>query len=168
MDRNKIYLKTAFCCMACDGDIAPEEMKKIQSLPHFNGLDVNQLLQEYFRQLKSEGNMFLRKFLDEIKEASLSEDEECELVSIAIQTIEVDGSIEYNEVAFFKKIRGRLRASDEKILLAIPENPGVIDQITPEDYLQPDITEENDFSLWNDTFVGIDETLAGVQRTVIS
>ena len=155
MDRKELYLKTAFCCMACDGDIAPEEVEKIRELPQFKEMDLQHLLSDYLTQLKAEGNSFLKKYLDEVKAANLTEDEECELTSIAVQTIEVDKSIEYNEIAFFKKIRKRLNASDEKLLTTIPENPAVADQISPEDYLLPDITDEDDLSLWTDTFSNI-------------
>lgn len=159
MEINELYLKTAFCCMACDGDIAPEEVEKIKELPQFKEMDIQQLLSNYLSQLKVEGNVFLKKYLDEVKMASLTEDEECELANIAIQTIEVDKSVEYNEVAFFKKIRKRLNASDEKLLTAIPESPDVIDQISPEDYLLPDITNEDDLSLWSDTLFNINDVL---------
>ncbi len=142
--------------MACDGEIAPEEVEKIKELPQFKEMDLQQLLSGYLTQLRSEGNRFQKRYLDEVKTAALTEEEECELVSIAIQTIEVDKSIEYNEVAFFKKIRKRLKASNEKLLMAIPENPAVIDQIYPEDYLLPDITDEDDLSLWDEAFNGID------------
>lgn len=152
MKTNELYLKTAFCCMACDGDIAPEEVEKIKEFPLFKEMDLQQLLSGYLTQLKAEGNGFLKKYLDEVKAANLTEDEECELTSIAVQTIEVDKSIEYNEIAFFKKIRKRLKASDDKLLTAIPENPAVIDQIYPEDYLLPDITDEDDLSLWTEAF----------------
>lgn len=155
MKTNELYLKTAFCCMACDGDIAPEEVEKIKGLPQFKEMNLQQLLSGYLTQLKAEGNGFLKKYLDEIKAANLTEDEECELTSIAVQTIEVDKSIEYNEIAFFKKIRKRLNASDDKLLTAIPENPAIIDQISPEDYLLPDITDEDDLSLWTETFSSI-------------
>lgn len=152
MKTNELYLKTAFCCMACDGDIAPEEVEKIKGFPQFKEMDLQHLLSDYLTQLKAEGNGFLKKYLDEVKSANLTEDEECQLTSIAVQTIEVDKSIEYNEIAFFKKIRKRLNASDEKLLTAIPENSAVADQIHPEDYLLPDITDEDDLSLWTDTF----------------
>ena len=155
MKTNELYLKTAFCCMACDGDIAPEEVEKIKGFPQFKEMDLQQLLSGYLTQLKAEGNSFLKKYLDEVKAANLTEDEECELTGIAVQTIEVDKSVEYNEIAFFKKIRKRLKASDEKLLTAIPENPAVADQIYPEDYLLPDITDEDDLSLWSDTFSSI-------------
>lgn len=156
MDRTELYLKTAFCCMACDGEIAPEEMEKIKNLPHFKEMDLQKMLSEYLLQLQKEGNRFLKKYLDEVKSSALTEEEECELASIAIQTIEVDKSIEYNEVAFFKKIRKRLKSTDERLLTTIPENPDVIDQISPEDYLLPDITDEDDLSLWEGAFNNID------------
>ena len=156
MDIQELYLKTAFCCMACDGEIAPEEMEKIKDLSPFKGLDTERLLLEYLSQLKAEGNVFLKNYLDEVKSANLKEEEECELTNIAVQTIEVDKTIEYKEVAFFKKIRKRLKVSDEKLLTVIPENPAVINQITPEDYLLPDISDEDDLSIWtNETFEDI-------------
>ncbi len=152
MNNNELLLKTAFCCMACDGEIAPEELEKIKGLPQFQEMNVQQILSDYLLQLKGKGYDFLKDYLDELKAAALTEDEECKLVSVAVQTIEVDKSIEYNEIAFFKKIRKCLKASDERLLTVIPENPDVIDQVSPEDYLLPDITDEDDPSLWTEAF----------------
>ena len=153
MDRTELYLKTAFCCMACDGEIAPEEVDTIRQMPIFEGLDTRQMLDSFVVKLKSEGHRFLQRFLDEIKSASLNEDEECQLASVAIRTIESDQAVEYNEVVFFKKIRRRLKSSDEKLLEVIPEDSIMPDR---EDYLLPDISDENDLSLWTDTFVNIE------------
>lgn len=156
MNRNELYLKTAFCCMACDGEIAQEEIETIKHMPYFKEMDLQQSLSTYVEQLKMEGSVFLKKYLDEVKIASLTEEEECELTKIAVQTIEVDKAVEYNEIAFFKKIRKCLKASDETLLSAIPENTNIADQICPEDYLQPDIIEEDDMSLWTDAFTQLD------------
>ena len=30
MERKKLYLKTIFCCMACDGEIAKEEIEIVK------------------------------------------------------------------------------------------------------------------------------------------
>lgn len=152
MERTELYLKTAFCCMACDGTIAPDEVSTISQMHIFANLDLKQKLNEFVDKLKTDGTRFLQKYLTEVKEASLTEDEECKLASVAIQTIEADQSVEYNEVAFFKKIRRQLKASDEKLIAIIPEDTIMPDK---EDYLLPDITEESDFSLWDDTFSDI-------------
>ena len=142
--------------MACDGEIAREEIETIKHMPYFKEMDLQQSLSTYVEQLKMEGSVFLKKYLDEVKIASLTEEEECELTKIAVQTIEVDKAVEYNEIAFFKKIRKCLKASDETLLSAIPENTNIADQICPEDYLQPDIIEEDDMSLWTDAFTQLD------------
>lgn len=48
MTTAEIYLKTIFCCMACDGNIAPEEIELVRSLaaelPVLGTLDVENLL----------------------------------------------------------------------------------------------------------------------------
>ncbi len=155
MNRNELYLKTAFCCMACDGEIAQEEIETIENMPYFKEMDLRQLLSSCVEQLKQEGSIFLKKYLDEVRKASLSELEECELTKIAIQTIEVDEAVEYNEIAFFKKIRKCLKASDDTLLAAIPNNDILDGQICREDYLQPDIVEDDDMSLWADTFTNL-------------
>lgn len=152
MERTELYLKTAFCCMACDGAIAPDEVSKISQMLIFSNLDLKQKLDEFVDKLKVEGTRFLQDYLTEVKEASLTEDEECKLASVAIQTIEADQSVEYNEVAFFKKIRRQLKASDEKLIAIIPEDTIMPDK---EDYLLPDLSEENDYSLWDETFTDI-------------
>lgn len=152
MDRTELYLKTAFCCMACDGEIAAEEISAICQMPIFARLDPKQMLDDFVAKLKAEGHHFLHNYLNEIKMASLSEDEECKLASVAVQTIEADNAVEYNEVSFFKKIRRRLNVSDEKLLEIIPENSVMPDR---EDYLMPDITNEDDLSLWTDSFQNI-------------
>lgn len=32
MNTNELYLKTIFCCMACDGDIAKEEVSLVNDI----------------------------------------------------------------------------------------------------------------------------------------
>ena len=145
-----MYLKTAFCCMACDGDIAQQELDTIASLsPLTDSTRLQALLNTFVEQIKTTGVNFLRQYLGELKDANLNVEEEKLLVSIAVRTIEADSAIEYNEIAFFKKIRSRIKASDEVLLSVIPENPAVSDQISPEDYLSPDIEEKDDLSCWN-------------------
>ena len=41
MNINELYLKTAFCCMACDGDIANEEVQLIKDYTKKSDLFVN-------------------------------------------------------------------------------------------------------------------------------
>ena len=44
METNELYLKAAFCCMACDGSIVEEETNllkdKVQNSELFSGIDI--------------------------------------------------------------------------------------------------------------------------------
>ena len=134
MKTNELILKAAFCCMACDGEIAQEEIKLVKQITEqsdlFANLDVEKELNVYIAQIKEQGKAFLSNFIKEVAEATLSEKDELQLVKIAIQTIEADENIEYSEVSFFKRIRAKLNISDDEILKELPDK---------EDYLLPDI-----------------------------
>ena len=147
--KNELYLKTAFACMACDGDIATEEITLIRELTEksdlFLNIDVESKLNDYVTQINKQGWEFLSNYLSDVANLELSENEEMEIIKIAIQTIEADRKIEYSEISFFKKIRQRLNLSDETILFVFPEK---------EDYLLPDIRIPENLN-WNVRFENI-------------
>lgn len=139
MKTTDLLLKTAFCCMACDGEIAPEEIELVKKITSENlvssNLDVVGKLNEFVKQINKQGKAFLSTFLTEIPGANLSEQDELTMVKIAIQTIEADEHVEYSEISFFKKIRLKLAVSDAAILAEMPDK---------EDYLLPDIIDFNE------------------------
>lgn len=144
MTKTELYLKTIFCCMACDGDIAKEEINVVRRLSSghelFAGIDVETLLNKWIAEINSDGAAFLTAYLADLSEAALTEEEQLEIVDLAIKTIEADNRIEYSEIKFFKKIRARLSVSDDEILKRNPDR---------EDFLLPDLNEA-DNSLWSD------------------
>ena len=114
MNTQELYLKTIFCCMACDGDIANEEVALVHDITSkqdvFDGMDVNAVINGYVASINANG-------------------------AFALQTIFADNRIEYSEVKFFKKIRSRLSITDEEILANHPD---------VEDFLLPDINVAED------------------------
>lgn len=141
MRTTELYLKTAFCCMACDGSIADVEVFALKQYisansSQFDGLDVDLALNTYVDSINTMGEQFLKNYLSEISELNLSEEEQLKVVSLAINIIEADEIIEYSEIAFFKKIRLRLSISDDQILSRLPGK---------EDYLLPDIIDDSPF-----------------------
>lgn len=139
-----LFLKTAFSCMACDGEIANEEINLIKLLAEktnlFEGIDVEDLLNSFIQEINRKGKMFLIDYLGEIKVAEFTKAEELELLNLAFKTINSDNIIEYSEVKFFKKIRMRLDVTDDDILVTYPEM---------EEFIQPDIQVFEDPE-WND------------------
>ena len=144
MNSQDLFLKTVFACMACDGDIASEEIQLLRELISntdlFNDLDVE---------------VTLTKYVDSINQDLTKEEEMC-LVDLAFKTIEADTRIEYSEVKFFKKIRVRLSLTDEEILAKYPDK---------EDYLLPDITVADEPEWNNVTFAEITIKLNNEEST---
>lgn len=134
MTKEELYLKTVFCCIACDGDIATEEVDLVKDLCAkdniFCNMDSEILLNSWIAEINERGGLFLQSYLEEIKSVELNVKEQLLLVSLAIKAIEADNRIEYSEVKFLKKIRSRLTISDEAILAEHPDK---------EDFLLPDI-----------------------------
>ena len=153
--KNELFLRTAIACMACDGDIATEEIALVKQFTEqselFSTINVESQLNDYVKQINEQGKKFLSGYLSDIANSELTENEEMEIVRIAIQTIEADNKIEYSEISFFKKIRQRLNVSDETILTEFPDK---------EDYLLPDIKMPEDMN-WNVHFENIQLNING-------
>ena len=134
---SNLLFHTAFCCMTCDGDIDKREVALLNSmcakLPLFEGFDFQTEANLLIDKLNKEGKEFMTAYLHLLKTSSLTEDEEAQLIDIAIQTIKADDVVMYSEVKFFKTIRHRLKISDEKILEKHPDF---------EQYLEQDIITE--------------------------
>ena len=151
MEMNEMYLKTAFCCMACDGSIAKQEVESLKQYVSDNknaflGVDIENTLTAYISEINSQGTQFLAKYLKEISSLTMSEDDQLALIKLAIDIIESDERIEYSEVAFFKKIRRELTISDESILAIMPDKG---------DYLLPDIIDDSPMEWLHSSFENI-------------
>ncbi len=136
--------------MACDGDIAKEEVQLLRDLIAntnlFKELDVEAALKKYVDAINENGVSFLNQYLSEVAEGELTKEEQMCVVDLAFKTIEADKRIEYSEVKFFKKIRVRLSLTDDEILDKYPDK---------EDFLLPDINVADDPEWNNVTFTEI-------------
>ena len=134
MKTSEIYLLTAFVCSACDGDIAPREIALLKDWSDkselFGDIDVEAKLNEYVESINKHGNRFIKEFLLVLASNDFTEEEQLQIIRVAIEMIEADGLILYSEVKFFKKLRSYLSISDDAILNVLPDK---------EDYLLPDI-----------------------------
>ena len=160
METNELYLKTAFCCMACDGEIADEELDLVKTFAKdsdlFKGLEIEAKLNEYVADINANGQQFLAGYIKDVASAELTEEQEINLVKIAIKMIEADNKIEYSEISFFKKIRFKLAVEDET-LMKVFEDETLFEkfpEVEPEDFLLPDVMVKDEMD-WNVTFSNI-------------
>jgi len=144
---NKLLLKTAFSCMACDGDIDKREVVLIKTMHQqkkiFGEIDINQELDKLLLEINRDGHKFLRGYFNELTSSELSEQDELKLIEVAIDTIKADDKIEYSEVKFFKVIRSKLKIENEPILAIHPDF---------EEYLEQDIISESYLARLQDDF----------------
>jgi uncharacterized tellurite resistance protein B-like protein len=132
---DKLLLKTAFCCMASDGNIHSREIALIKTMCEnsllFKNFDFTNEINTLVSRINTQGKEFISYYFDLLDKSSLSEKEELNLIDFAIQTIRADEQIEYSEIKFFKNIRHRLKVSDENILAVYPD----IEQFLEEDII---------------------------------
>lgn len=145
---NTLLLKTAFSCMACDGDIDKREVQLLKSLSNekkeFGEIDINSQLDTLLLAINKDGYKFLSDYFHELTSIELTEAQELKIVEVAIDTIKADDKVEYKEIKFFKVIRSKLNISDEQILSIHPDF---------EEYLEKDIISDLYLSrLQNDFF----------------
>lgn len=144
---NKLLLKTAFSCMACDGDIDKREIKLIKKLHEdnriFGEVDINHELDTLLVAINKDGHQFLKDYIIELQSYELSEANELKILELAIDTIKADDIIEYSEIKFFKVIRSKLKIGDELILQKHPDF---------EEYLEQDIITESYLSRLQDNY----------------
>lgn len=121
MEQNELFLRTAFACMSCDGEIASEEVELIKQMSKekqlFGEIDIDKELDELVREINLKGKGFLKQYLVNLAEESLTEEQELKVADVAVQTIRADNRIEYSEIKFFKVLRSNLKiVSDETLL----------------------------------------------------
>jgi uncharacterized tellurite resistance protein B-like protein len=146
-DFHLLLLRTAFSCMACDGDIDKREVELIKAFHHeqqtFGNLDIEQELESLLAAINTEGYQFLRNFVQQLAGSELDAQQELKLVEVAIDTIKADDKIEYSEIKFFKVIRAKLTISNESIMAAHPDF---------EEYLEEDIISDSYVNNLQDIF----------------
>lgn len=149
---DRLLLKTAFCCMACDGDIDSREVESIRAIcaasTLFPNLDPVVELNELVSQLNADGKKFLQNYLNQLEKTELTEAQQLDIIHFAIETIKADEEIEYSEIKFFKAMRACLKIKNEVILEQFPEL---------ETYLEADIrTSSNLNRLINQYFDSVE------------
>ncbi|PQJ72764.1 hypothetical protein [Polaribacter butkevichii] len=144
---NKLLLKTAFSCMACDGDIDKREVKLIKRLHQekktFGDIDINLEMDNLLIAINKDGHQFLKQYFQELTTSKLTEANELKIVKVAIETIKADDKIEYSEIKFFKVIRSKLKIGNQPILDKYPDF---------EDYLEQDIISDSYLSRLQEDF----------------
>jgi len=116
----RLLLLTAFTCIACDGEIAKDEVSLLKEMASenkvFGDIDVDKVLETLIKQLEEQGIALLEEYFEMLSSAELSEDEQVKVLQVASDAINADNVIEYSEIKYFKSIRRCLSVADDVIL----------------------------------------------------
>lgn len=136
----KLLFKTAFCCLASDGNIDKREINLIKAVSakyeEYQNVNFEEKINSFIKVYNEKGTSFFTFYFKLLKESNLNLEEELELIEVAINTIKADNLIEYSEIKFFKIIRHNLNATNEQILSRFPKD---------EMFLEDDIVTESYF-----------------------
>lgn len=143
----RLLLLTAFTCVACDGEIAKEEVallkKMAQEKDVFGAIDIDKELEALVAQLKKEGHSLLEEYFDMLTSEEMTEEEQLKVLQVATDAIYADNVLEYSEIKYFKSIRRCFSVSDETILEKIT---GVEDFWLEQDTTDISFSAENIYS----------------------
>ena len=112
MNEQELLLKTAFACMACDGEIAPSEVERIREYAlnndRFTSLNVEDCLKRWVEEINLRGVRFLRDYVMTLRNSHVSEEQALDILQVAVDIEKADERIDYFEIRFFKIIRENL------------------------------------------------------------
>ena len=146
---DKLLLKTAFCCMASDGNIDKREValikKMCQQSPLFTDFDFTKEINILLTKINERGSEFIQYYFNLLNNTVLTEEEELNIIDFAVNTINADEKVEYSEIKFLKAMRKCLSVSDENILATYPDL---------EYYLEEDINTESELDKLVNNYLG--------------
>ena len=118
------YLRVAYGCMACDGDIAPTEVSCLRSI----AVQMGQPGAEVEAALKRISNAFaadpagtVGRAMEELRESRLSQEDAALLLDILVQLVEADGTIRHREAHFIRDLVRRLDLDRDALRRTNPE-----------------------------------------------
>jgi uncharacterized tellurite resistance protein B-like protein len=125
--------------MACDGEIAPEEIELIKSICKesiaLQEFDFETEINKFIVEINADSKQFLSSYFEIIEHEApiLTEQEELDLIEIAIKVIKADSKIEYSEIKFFKAIRYCFKTEDDRVISYFSESVEDIELFLGED-----------------------------------
>jgi len=145
----RLLFRTAFCVMACDGNIDEREIREMKSMnksaAFFQGIDLTNELDLLLTSLRERGKQFVNELIESLNKVDLSTVQELLILEVAFRIVNADEKVDENEINFVKFLRSKLNVYDE----IIRDRFGVIEYLFDKEYardLSKDETREDNFT----------------------
>jgi uncharacterized tellurite resistance protein B-like protein len=121
----KFLFKSAVMTMACDGNIAEEEISEIKNMVfneiYFMGFDYEDLLKDEIEDIKVNGKVTINQYLQELNSIELNEHQEILLVEVILKIIEADNEIQTSEIKFLQLVKSKLKTDEQTLIIKFPK-----------------------------------------------
>lgn len=123
-DFKSFLFKSAIMAMACDGDIADEEVNEIKQIVaneiYFMGYDFEEPLKSNIEYIKLNGKNAINQYLQEIATNELNENQEILLVEVLLKMIQADAKVEESELKFLQMAKSKLKTDEQTLIVKFP------------------------------------------------
>ena len=123
-DFKTFLFKSAVMAMACDGDIAEEEINEIKNIVaneiYFMGYDFEEPLKSNIENIKVNGKNAINQYLQEIVTNDLNEHQEILLVEVLLRMIQADTKVEESELKFLQMAKSKLKTDEQTLIVKFP------------------------------------------------
>lgn len=123
-DFKDFLFKASVIAMACDGNIAEEEINEIKSIVaneiYFMSYEFEEPLQKNIDEIRINGKNAVNQFLQEISINNLNEHQELLLIEVLLKIIQADTKIEENELKFLHLAKSKLKIDEQALIIKFP------------------------------------------------
>ena len=130
IDFKTFLFKSAVMAMACDGDIADEEIKEVKNIVtneiYFMGYDFEEQLKNTIENIKVNGKNAINQYLQEIATNGLNEHQEILLIEVLLRIILADEKVEESEIKFLQMVKARLKIDEQTLIVKFPHHIEVL------------------------------------------
>ncbi|MEI6313087.1 MAG: hypothetical protein WCP57_12570 [Bacteroidota bacterium] len=124
-DFKSFLFKSAVMAMACDGEIAEEEIIEIKNIVtneiYFMGYDFENPLKSNLENIKVNGKNAINQYLQEIASNDLNEQQEILLIEVVLRMILADAKVEESELKFLQMVKSKLKTDEQTLIVKFPQ-----------------------------------------------
>jgi uncharacterized tellurite resistance protein B-like protein len=129
-DFKTFLFKSAVMAMACDGDIADEEVNEIKSIVaneiYFMGYEFEEPLKRNIEYIKANGKNAINQYFQEIVVNDLNENQEILLIEVLLRIIQADAKVEESELKFLQIVKAKLKIDEQTLIVNFPHQIGYL------------------------------------------
>jgi uncharacterized tellurite resistance protein B-like protein len=126
IDFKNFLIESSVMAMACDGEIAEEEIIEIKNIVaneiYFMGYEYEEPLKRNIENIKVNGKNAINQYLLDIESKIFNEHQELLIIEVILRLIEADNKVEEIEIKFLHMVKAKLKIEDQTLIEKFPNH----------------------------------------------